>query len=247
MLPGPGQYVYIKITHTSLNYGNGFGGSSATYWYTETQTMQTWTARNGSGRTILSYTPARFVSAASKQAWKKSGQPRPTSPSADQSYGAFAQRASLNLDPRGLPSSPRALGKAIRQRYLGAMTPSGVLSISASLLQEPGLRPALRGALYRMLAETPGLTSYGVSTSGGGKSGQAIGLVVSGARIEVIFDEASGRLLGEDRIVVDPANLAASPGETPAQLSALRSQHPGTVLDAQVFVSSAIVTSTATA
>ncbi len=245
LLPAPGYYVYSETTDTVLAYGNGFGGNSATYWYRETQTKQTWTARDGSGRTLIGYSPAVFVSAASERAWRSSGQPLPTSVPADQSYGPSAQRASLNLDPNGLPTTPAALRAALAERYRLSTSALGLFSVGVSLLQEPGLQPTLRSSIYRMLSQTPGLSFYGAATNADGQSGQAVGLVASGVRVEMIFDVSTGRLIGEDRVVVDPAKLVAPPGETPKQLAALRDERVGTVLDARVFVTSKVVASTA--
>lgn len=243
-LPGPGKYVYTRTVDMFLDHGNGFGGRSATYWYSETQTTQTWTAADGSGRTMISYTPAKFISPASQQAWKRSGQPLPTSHPVDQLYGPSAQRAHDYLDPSGLPTTPRALRTALAQHYRGASNPFGLLETAASLLQEPGLDPAVRSSLYQMLAETPGLHSYGPSTVTTGGVGQAIGLVVSGLRIELVINPTSGALLGQKKIVANPTQLPVSPGETPEQISGSRTQPAGTVMDSRAFLESTIVTST---
>ena len=163
LLPAPGYYVYSETTDTVLAYGNGFGGNSATYWYRETQTKQTWTARDGSGRTLIGYSPAVFVSAASERAWRSSGQPLPTSVPADQSYGPSAQRASLNLDPNGLPTTPAALRAALYLARQGARGPNALHlgDVILGLLERFGVRgPTAREALHVLIVYAIGASAF---------------------------------------------------------------------------------------
>ena len=243
-LPGPGQYVYTATTEDLLLNGEGFGANSPPYWYHETQTTQRWTGDDGSGRTVLTYTPVTFVTPADQAAWVATGQPLPTSVPSDQSYGPSAQRAADNLDPTGLPTDPSTLRAALAQRYGTGTDPALVISAVVSLLDEPGITPKLRSALFDALAATPGINSYGTTTDALGRSGDAVGAVVEGIRVLMIFDPVTTALLGEQKTVVDAAQLVVPPHLSASQVGAIRSETAGTVLDTETFATPGIVSST---
>ncbi|HEX3424508.1 MAG TPA: hypothetical protein VHT30_00140 [Acidimicrobiales bacterium] len=76
-----------------------------------------------------------------------------------------------------------------------------------TLLDEPGISPALRSAIFTALADTPGVMTYGLLTDPLGRTGETVGVVVDGIRIVMSFDPATTSLLELQKTVVNPAQL----------------------------------------
>jgi hypothetical protein len=70
------------------------------------------------------------------------------------------------------------------------------------LLARPITPPALRAALFRVLARLPGIRMLGTMTDELGRSGTAVAITFDGVRHELIFDPASSLLLAERDITV---------------------------------------------
>jgi hypothetical protein len=104
-----------------------------------------------------------------------------------------------------LPTDPSALTAVIADGEQGSNVnlipagPNATFERAATLLVDPttGMTPALASALFRVLANQPGVQLLGTVTDHEGQSGEAVtlqaadGLTVS----EVIVDPATGRLL----------------------------------------------------
>ncbi|GAA4926456.1 hypothetical protein HD597_011599 [Nonomuraea thailandensis] len=124
---------------------------------------------------------------------------------------------------RGLPSEPGALKKWLMASYAGHGTESTsekmsgdawLFKVSVGLIMDMPVTPEVRGAAFRMLA---GLDEVRVAenvTDAEGRQGTAVSVEeryerggVSENRL--VFDEATGRALASEYVVVEPGGLQA--------------------------------------
>ncbi|MCK2213094.1 CU044_5270 family protein [Actinomadura sp. ATCC 31491] len=126
-------------------------------------------------------------------------------------------------DLRGLPDEPEALREWLLRSYEGhdtesASVPMGsdvwLFKVSAGLITDMPVTPEVRGAAFRMLA---GLDTVEVAedvTDAEGRAGTAVSIeehAQGGATLanRLIFDEATGRALANEIVVVEPGGLQA--------------------------------------
>ncbi|MFG1617651.1 CU044_5270 family protein [Nonomuraea wenchangensis] len=126
-------------------------------------------------------------------------------------------------DLRGLPDEPEALRAWLLRSYEGHDTESAgvpmasdvwLFKVSAGLINDMPVTPQVRGAAFRMLA---GLDTVEVTedvTDAEGRTGTAVSIeerVKGGAvlRNRLVFDEATGRGLANENVVVEPGGLQA--------------------------------------
>jgi hypothetical protein len=130
----------------------------------------------------------------------------------------------LPLDVSKLPTDPTDLLRVIEAGKTGDSnldegpgTPGGVSAMAsfgsaADLLSQPevGVTPALRSALYQVMASLPGVELLGAATDRSGQSGTAIaGPTYMGLRYQLIIDPTSGELLEQEQVIVDPSAESA--------------------------------------
>ncbi|MGH9068693.1 MAG: CU044_5270 family protein, partial [Acidimicrobiales bacterium] len=232
--PGPGQYLYMKsLTAGLTGVGTASPGQGAPKLSLSLNmaTMQEWIAPNGSGREVFTPTASMPLSA----------QGKPTG-SGSRSPSSLAKPTTLSFAPgklpypdASLPTNPAALRQAIQQRFEGGKAdPAATFEFAGSFLQETA-SPALRSALYRMVAHLPGVTSLGHMTDRLGRSGVGVAIVDHGVRHELIFNPRTSAVLQSQEVSVSP-NLPAPPG--------MQSPAPGSVIGYTVYVSTGIVNST---
>lgn len=181
--PGPGQYLYVQeIEARDLSNHPTRACPEAP------MTVQAWVAADGSGRQIGTF-PARCASEDFDQTYAKGGLPW-------QLYGV------VKADT--LPTSPKALERAIVRRFEhGHSRPSATFVYAATFLNA-GSTAARRAALYRVIESLPGVQNLGPATDRRGRHGQAVGLVTSGTREVLIFDPASTVVLEREMVAVAP-------------------------------------------
>ncbi|MEU6792874.1 CU044_5270 family protein [Nonomuraea wenchangensis] len=126
-------------------------------------------------------------------------------------------------DLRGLPDEPEALRAWLLRSYEGHDTESDgvpmasdvwLFKVSAGLITDMPVTPQVRGAAFRMLA---GLDTVEVTedvTDAEGRTGTAVSIeerIRGGAvlRNRLVFDEATGRGLANENVVVKPGGLQA--------------------------------------
>ena len=97
------------------------------------------------------------------------------------------------------------------------LVPSGstaaTFQMAVALLGTPetGMTPALRSALYRVIASLHGVEFLGKQTDRSGRRGIGIASpVYAGLCMEVILDPTTGNLLQVEHVVVDPAKEPAT-------------------------------------
>jgi hypothetical protein len=157
---------------------------------------------------------------------------------------------------RTLPADPAALEKLLRERIAsarkrgfpvrtglgttvssmgfdcGCSTDEQLFQMASELLQEPMTTPAVRAALYRMVAGLKGIDLFGSAADELGRYGTAVGMTFRGMRHELLFDPRSSRLLETRTVIV------AQPPET--WMNGLRY---GTVLASTLYLESRVVDS----
>ncbi|MGA5765078.1 CU044_5270 family protein [Nonomuraea bangladeshensis] len=126
-------------------------------------------------------------------------------------------------DLRGLPDEPEALRAWLLRSYEGHDTESDgvpmasdvwLFKVSAGLITDMPVTPKVRGAAFRMLA---GLDTVEVTedvTDAEGRTGTAVSIeerIKGGVvlRNRLVFDEATGRGLANENVVVKPGGLQA--------------------------------------
>ncbi|MEV0229933.1 CU044_5270 family protein [Nonomuraea sp. NPDC050786] len=125
-------------------------------------------------------------------------------------------------DLRGLPSDPGKLKRWLRASYGGHDTESSsvpmseetwLFKVSMGLIMDMPVTPEVRGAAFRMLAELDGVKVIENVTDAEGRPGTAVSIKertkdgVTENRL--IFDEATGRALANENVLVKPSGLQA--------------------------------------
>ena len=144
--PGPHQYLYLRFREGWTEVENSIAFQTA-------NTQQTWVAPDGSGRQRLTVDgPPRFLRRQDRAAWVAAGRPKLVPASTDGTYPAGGYPAGNQAAPSGLPTNPGELLPAIVKRFEGGRSSvEETFETAGTLLQDSG-SPALRAALYRMLA-----------------------------------------------------------------------------------------------
>ncbi|WP_157549201.1 CU044_5270 family protein [Nonomuraea candida] len=124
---------------------------------------------------------------------------------------------------RGLPDEPGALKKWLMASYRGHGTESSgekmsgdtwLFKVSVGLIMDMPVTPEVRGAAFRMLAELDSVKVTGNVTDAEGRQGTAVSVeerYAAGGVSEnrLIFDEATGRGLANEFVVVEPGGMQA--------------------------------------
>nr|WP_311132649.1 CU044_5270 family protein [Nonomuraea gerenzanensis] len=126
-------------------------------------------------------------------------------------------------DLRTLPSDPGKLKKWLMASYAGHGTESTseelsgdawLFRVSVGLIMDMPVTPEVRGAAFRMLAELDDVKVTASVTDAEGRQGTAVSMRerydrggVSENRL--VFDEATGRALAHEYVVVEPGGLQA--------------------------------------
>lgn len=203
----PGQYAYtdIEIQTVVLN------GSSVHAYLSGTE--QTWINAAGTGRMVITTDPTlQFYTPADRAAWEAAGSPPLVDPAqtAPQIYtvsptmtpntvqAPLYRVAGFSTDPTTL-AHDLASGAAHVQDFSnpGCSTRDClVFAKAADLLQGPsiGMTPALRGALFKVLADVPGTTALGTVMNRAGRAGVGFRYVekIPSERLKTICGAPSG-------------------------------------------------------
>lgn len=192
----PGQYFYTDFEIPAPYNGVRITPTSTINEYQNT-TWQVWVDADGNGRLVRTIDPTlHFYSEADRAAWVAAGSPAspfPPQPSpqtfdiSSNLSGQGAGAASV-IDASTLPTDTASLEAVLASgRFNGQLRfpplcqseACAVVAGATALLQGPdvGATPALRRALFKVLAQVPGVTNLGNVTDKGGQTG--IGLMFS--------------------------------------------------------------------
>jgi hypothetical protein len=199
---GPGSYRYV---HTQSTDADVFGKCTLLV----QKHRETWIARDRSGLqldTAVNPIPASSADRAACAPVLASPSVQKTFGMSEELFGRGCGPSYHPLDPRKLPSDPAASVRKLETVSLQYGTPFGGPPASGpgaaftqigDLLRNTGASPALRTALYRLVALLPGVRSLGQTTDSAGRQGVALALVDHGLRHTLIFDPKTAALLGE--------------------------------------------------
>ncbi|MES9538031.1 CU044_5270 family protein [Actinomadura sp. NPDC000600] len=134
-------------------------------------------------------------------------------------------------DVRRLPADPqrlrRFLDRALEQ-VPGRVDSAEWLMSNAQKIGAAPVRPQVRAAVYRLLADSPGIRTLGPVTDPLGRRGDGVARQVrTGDTVveeRLVIDPASGRLLAQESVMVKPGRAA-------------RGTRPGTVFSYSALVS----------
>lgn len=221
--PGPGQYAYARSKDAYLTTFDGPrpGNPKAhiSWSVLQPKVREFWIAPDGSGRLRETTGQPSFLSPAERAAWVAAGSP--PLPKADQTLSErFGKRQLSYLDFSGLPTDSKRLRKLIEERKVhGIGGPRGeaeTFVLIGDMLRESYLSPPLRAALYRVVAELPGVKLLGEVRDPVGRIGTGVAYTDHrrGTRHELIFNPRTSALLGEREILAAPKSngLKARPG-----------------------------------
>jgi hypothetical protein len=187
---GPGEYYYTDV-ESPIKVAVTRAPSGAPYSWYFSGTVQTWVAADGSGRQVTTTDPnPRFFTGADRALWVSAGEPSLKTPGSLSSTQDFTAGSASEVngpiplyDVTSLPTDPGALATVLATGTL----PSGIAALDSgnlfwrtvALLQGPdiGGTPALRGALFQILATVPGIQLLGTTTDRAGQSGLGLQLV----------------------------------------------------------------------
>lgn len=224
---GPGRYLYSEI-ETLQGETFSVGSAANQFDITFRKTVQEWQAASGAGREVITYDSApAFTTPASRKGWILSGRPSIAPPS-NRKNGGYASSWSASskfaVHPANESMLPTNVGQLQTLLQHGGpdlpgnlvanvdtpSTPAGTFGAAAEILETPsiGSSPALRSALYQVLANVPGVRLLGEATDWAGRRGlQVAAPADNGERTQLIIDPHTGDILQTENVVVDPSQL----------------------------------------
>ncbi len=249
--PTARQYEYVKVQE-GVTSSAGFAGVGVRFWQSDTK--QDWYRANGSGRERIVNSREGFFAPLDRSIARAHGlslaqyMPNQDGDLAYPGVGAYYS----DYDPAGLPTQPTALLRAIEREVRDTRTAptatagatvsevatASVFEVIADRLLFASTSPALRSALYRVIAHLPGVELLGWRTDRLGRRGIAVALSHAEigdetTRRELLFDPATGEPLQTQ--LVQTAPLTEIPGTAPLPR--------GTVLRYTAFIERGVVNS----
>jgi len=240
--PGPGQFLYTETTSVQT-YVYVTGSSVPNFTFTQPLTRKSWIGTDGSGRLLVTGGDVSFPTDGDRAAWVAAG-----SPSLDQAEGdqAFGAGQLVYQDVTDLPTDPDALLRLIETRTIvdGPKGDWETFEIVGDLLRETYTVPAVRGALFEVAADLPGVEYVGNTTDSIGRPGVAVAYTHEGVRKELIFDPDTAELLGERMVLTEDSRIDVDSGGKGAVYGDVGSA--GTLAYDAAYVASRVVESTDT-
>ncbi|HEY1520225.1 MAG TPA: CU044_5270 family protein [Solirubrobacteraceae bacterium] len=249
--PTARQYEYVMVQEGVTSSG-GFAGVGVRFWQSDTK--QDWYRADGSGRERIVSSREGFLAPSDRSIARAHGlslaqfMPNQDGDSAYPGVGAYYS----DYDPAGLPTQPAALLRAIKSEVRASRTTptatagatvsevatASVFEVIADRLLFASTSPALRAALYRVIAHLPGVQLLGWQTDKIGRRGIAVAISHAevgdeATRRELLFDPTSGEPLQTQLIQTAP--LTDIPGTAPLPR--------GTVLRYTAFIKRGVVNS----
>jgi hypothetical protein len=218
----PGQYVYTKtLEETSFAYASGDG--THRFVYQQRDTQQRWLGTDGSGRSVTESDNPTFRTDADRAAfetWVAAGGPA-TDDAASLVTGEtdverYGPGELTYRDTSTLPTDVPTLRKLIEDRQIVG-GPDGdweTFVLATDLLRDSYARPALRAALYQVMAGLSGIEVVGKTTDAAGRDGIALASTHDGFLNEVVFDARTAKILEERTVNVgnDDQGALHNPG-----------------------------------
>jgi hypothetical protein len=223
---GPGEYLYTEtrsLAGADVVVGNN--GSGGVYYPEYVEINQSWLTSQGLGKSVSTVVSPVTFADGTRKVWIKAGRPKiydhnpavnwytVPKPESDSGEDLPGDVGFPLENVSHLPTDPAALAQAIQQRKTGLSdvngdvdepsSPAGTFYAAMLIVSEDpvGATPALRSALFKVMAEQPGIKLLGRTKTRSGRTG--IGLQTSpedsmGDVSKVIIDPASGQILEYD-------------------------------------------------
>jgi len=127
-------------------------------------------------------------------------------------------------DLRGLPTDPKGLKAWLLEFYAGHSTETTsekvssdewLFGVATGLIMDMPITPQVRAAAFRMLADLGSVKALGTLKDARGRAGTAVAIVekteVGVLQHRLIIDDATGRALGQDIVVLKAAPSGGLP------------------------------------
>ena len=217
LVPGPGQYLYVRSVNDYPAFSQGGRGQMPCV-SVAVDHRQVWIADDGSGLLRESTGPATFTSAADQARCQALSH---TSESAGAASNLWFAAGCFQLGPTNdmdsLSTDPGTLLAQMRTIDGGADTPAEDFVDVCEVLGQSNASPAPRAALYRAAALIPGVELLGTVQDHLGRQGLGVALTTDGVRHELIFNSQTAALMGEQSTGSTPGvELLGCPPSTPA-------------------------------
>jgi hypothetical protein len=197
----PGEYLYTQSRDAYLAVVDGPHPYAALV----PHERETWQGADGNGWLITRSGAPIWFSDRDRRAWIAAGRPGYLTPAENGPLRGPAPSVSL-------PSDPDALWRRLLAHAPGPDYPEMFTEVGDAL-RETYTTPAQRAALYEVAARLPGVRLVGRTTDAVGRPGVAVAIdnPKAGETDELIFDPATGALLGEEQRVLagSKSHLAA--------------------------------------
>jgi hypothetical protein len=173
LVPGPGKYLYLL--DIELKGAPPGGGTSMPC---GSVIRQEWLAGDSSGRQVIKQ-PGCVQQGRIVQNWPSGGN-------------------GINFDYfdwEGLPTDPAAMEAAIVKQFEGGHANNAITFLTATSVLNVAAPPAVRAAVFRMLATLPRVHYLGKVTDPLGRTGDTIALVQKPDDLVAMFDPKTGQVL----------------------------------------------------
>jgi len=204
-LPGPGEYLYVRSVDASL----ATRVDEPSYSVLLPHVREVWLGP-GSGRMRTTTGAPTFLSERDRARWIAAG--RPPLPGATRvgDTRIRSRRSAVPADPAAAYAHLEAQARTKDSSFAWAM-----FQLVGGEFRHMLTTPAQRAALYAAAARVPGIDLVGDVTDRVGRSGVAIAVLTDDAtaRLQLVVDPGSGRLLAEEEVVLE-GNAFAYPAGT---------------------------------
>jgi hypothetical protein len=158
--------------------------------------VETWLASDGSGTRVTTVTEASFQTDADRAAWLKAGKPD-VPIVGEKKTESFGPHGLTSYDPSRLPTEAGPLLDALRvpPDGSGQLDDQQVMARVVQLLASADPSPALRSALFEVLADFSGIRDLGTVTDPLGRSGTGLVFPTANGSRELIFDGSTSAVL----------------------------------------------------
>jgi hypothetical protein len=213
-LPGPNQYLYTRSESSSLLLY--VVGDGTTFFFRQPTIRESWIRPDGAGRIRNTLGRATFPSAADRATWLAAGSPELWDDTVEDELFAAGELTFENYSD--LPTDPDELLEELERRELIGGPPGDweTFEIVGGLLRETYTTPEVRAALYRVVAELPGVELRGRVVDGAGRPGVSVVYTYStdewGSAFELIFDPRTAALLGTSELIVRDSEIDVESG-----------------------------------
>ena len=198
-----GKFLYLASESSSIDTTNAADVSNVdvttglSFDLLEKETVQTWIAPDGSGRRTTTVTSVAFPTDKDRQAWLDMGSP-PLDKVGEAVTEPFGPgELTGHRDLSALPTDPTELAAALRipPQGEGTLDDEQVMGDIADLLSSANPDAALRAALYKVLADLPGIRSLGRVQDPLGRTGEGFVLPQGSTELEIVVDPSTSDVM----------------------------------------------------